>query len=126
MAKRKSAKSKNANRKIPGKSSKKSGRIRRTGRTKSHKVSKKSLSKALVKIYTIPTCPYCRMAKSFLASKKIRYVEMDVTSDPKYIRELKSRSGQLGVPVIDIGGRIVIGFDERRIRKLLKIYSKGH
>ena len=74
-----------------------------------------------VAIYTTPACVYCRMAKGFFAKNKIPYEEYDVVTDIKRRDELIQKSGQMGVPVIDIDGKIVVGFNERKMRELLGV-----
>ncbi len=72
-------------------------------------------------IYSTPWCTYCKMAKKFFEENKISYEEHDVASDIKMRDEMVKKTGQMGVPVIDIDGQIVIGFDQRRLKELLKI-----
>lgn len=74
-----------------------------------------------VTIYSTPTCVFCHMAKEYFKQHKVEYTEKDVTEDEKALHEMVSKSGQLGVPVIDIDGQITIGFDQPRIASLLKI-----
>ncbi len=74
-----------------------------------------------VVIFTTPTCAFCNAAKSYFRQKGIRFVDVDVSRDPAAARDMVRRSGQTGVPVIDIGGKIVIGFDKARINQLLGI-----
>ncbi len=81
----------------------------------------KSMSAPHVKMYSTPTCVYCNMAKAFFKKNNVKYIEADVASDLKAREEMFRKSGQMGVPVIDIGGQIVIGFDERTLRKLLHL-----
>ena len=78
--------------------------------------------KPKVKIYTTPTCPYCHAAKDFLREMKIRFVELDVSKDKKAAGEMIEKSGQIGVPVIDIDGEIIVGFDRESVKKALKIH----
>ncbi len=73
-----------------------------------------------VKIYTTPTCPYCEMAKQYFKSKNIEYEEVDVSSDIKGAREMIEKSGQIGVPVIEIDDKIIIGFNKAAIERALK------
>ncbi len=73
-----------------------------------------------VKIYTTPTCPWCKKAKEFLKQKKIKFTELDVSSNEKARDEMVKKSKQMGVPVIDIDGKIIIGFDQGAIEKALK------
>lgn len=74
-------------------------------------------------IFTTPTCGYCRMAKQYLRRNKIRFRDVDVSRDQAAARDLVRRSGQMGVPVLDIGGRIIVGFDKPQINQLLDIKS---
>jgi glutaredoxin-like YruB-family protein len=74
-----------------------------------------------VKVYSTAACPYCRMAKEFLEEKKIPFQNIDVGADRSALLEMREKSGQLGVPVIDINGTIIIGFDRDAIGKELGI-----
>ena len=74
-----------------------------------------------VKIYSTNFCPYCKMAKEFLKDKKIKFEEVNVQENPTAAREMIEKSGQTGVPVIEIDGKFVIGFDAEEIKKLLDI-----
>lgn len=74
-----------------------------------------------VKIYTTPTCVYCKMAKEFFKKNNVEYEELDVAKDVSARGEMVQKSGQMGVPVIDIGGKIIIGFDEPKIKEALGI-----
>jgi glutaredoxin-like YruB-family protein len=76
---------------------------------------------ANIKIYSTPTCPYCIKVKSYLDSKGIRYENFDVSNDKKKLDEMVKISGQMGVPVLDIDGKIVVGFDKEKIDSLLGI-----
>ena len=75
----------------------------------------------MVKIYSTPTCPWCKKAKAYLEEKGIAYEGVDVSSDEAAQKEMIEKSGQMGVPVLDIDGKIVIGFDKEKIDKLLNI-----
>ena len=72
-------------------------------------------------IYTTPTCTYCKMAKEFFEKNNISYEEKDVWQDEKARDEMIAKSNQLGVPVIDIEGDIVIGFNQNKLSELLAI-----
>ncbi len=74
---------------------------------------------AKVKIYSTPTCPYCKMAKAFLKENNIEFEDVDVSSNQTAAQEMISKSGQMGVPVLDINGQVVVGFDKARIKQLL-------
>jgi glutaredoxin 3 len=76
---------------------------------------------AQVNIYTTPTCVYCKMTKEFFKKNNVEYTEHDVTTDEKAREEMVQKSGQMGVPVIDIDGKTVVGFDEAGLKKLLDI-----
>jgi glutaredoxin-like YruB-family protein len=74
-----------------------------------------------VAVYSTSTCPWCTVAKNFLKEHKIAFQEFDVGRDRKAAEEMIEKSGQMGVPVIDINGKIIVGFNESKIRELLKI-----
>ncbi|MDO8493624.1 MAG: glutaredoxin domain-containing protein [bacterium] len=74
---------------------------------------------ATVKVYSTPWCTYCKMAKEYFGEKKIEYTDFDVSSDEKARNEMLTKSNQSGVPVIDIDGTLVVGFDKERINELL-------
>ncbi len=78
-------------------------------------------SKPKVTIYTTKTCPWCERAKEFFAEHKVTYEEKDVSNDDAAASEMIQKSGQMAVPVIDIDGKIIVGYDEQALRKLLKI-----
>lgn len=75
----------------------------------------------MIKVYSTPTCPYCTTLKNFLKEKSIEFEDIDVSKDQKVAQEMIDKSGQMGVPVADIDGEIVVGFDRERICQLLKI-----
>jgi glutaredoxin-like YruB-family protein len=68
-----------------------------------------------ITIYSTPTCGYCKMAKEYLKSKNIPFTDIDVSTDQKKAEEMISKSGQFGVPVIDVNGKLIIGFDKRKL-----------
>jgi glutaredoxin 3 len=74
-----------------------------------------------VTIYSTPTCHFCHAAKDFFTANKIEFVDYNVASDLTKRQEMIQKSGQMGVPVIDIGGELVVGFDEDRLRELLDV-----
>jgi len=74
---------------------------------------------AKITIYTTPTCAYCKMAKEYFKSKGLEWEEKNVATDIPAQQEMIAKSGQLGVPVIDIDGKIVVGFDRPRINQYL-------
>ncbi len=70
-------------------------------------------------IYTTPTCVWCKTAKKFFEENKIAYKEVDVAADSTKAEEMVRRSGQTSVPVIEIDGQMVVGFDKSTLQKLL-------
>lgn len=72
-----------------------------------------------VLVYSTATCPYCIRLKQFLAEKNIAYENFDVGADRVKADEMVRKSGQLGVPVIEIDGRIIVGFDRPKIQQAL-------
>ena len=73
-----------------------------------------------VTIYTTPTCSYCTMAKNWFKENGIRYTEHNVASNLRKADEMVKKSGQMGVPVLDVNGRIIVGFDKPKIESALK------
>jgi glutaredoxin-like YruB-family protein len=74
-----------------------------------------------VKVYGTPTCPYCIRAKQFLKENNINFENIDVSLDREAADEMVRRTGQMGVPVLEIGTEIIIGFDEDKIKEALGI-----
>jgi len=74
-----------------------------------------------VTIYSSPTCPHCHAAKEFLTKNKIKFTDKDVTANPEFAKEAQEKSKGTAVPVIEIDGQIVVGFDEGKISQLLKL-----
>ena len=75
----------------------------------------------MVKIYSTQTCPYCEMAKEYLKQNNINYENYDVSTDEKAQEEMINKSHQMGVPVIDIDGTIIVGFNKSEINKALNL-----
>lgn len=74
-----------------------------------------------ITIYTTPSCVFCRMAKDFFQANGVAYEEKNAALDAQAREELVQKSGQMGVPVIDIAGRIIVGFDEPALREALNL-----
>lgn len=74
-----------------------------------------------VTIYTTPTCVYCKMTKAFFKENNVQYEEKDVSVDRAAADEMIKKSGQMGVPVIDIDGQMLVGFDKEGLSRLLNI-----
>lgn len=72
-------------------------------------------------IYSTPTCTYCKMAKEYFKENGVAYEEHDVAADQERRKEMVDKSGQLGVPVIDIEGQIIVGFDKDTVAGMLGI-----
>lgn len=70
-------------------------------------------------VYSTPTCPWCIRVKQFLKENNILFLDWDVSVDKLAADEMVKKSGQMGVPVIDIDGQIIIGFDKEKIKQLL-------
>jgi glutaredoxin-like YruB-family protein len=70
-------------------------------------------------VFSTPTCTYCNMAKKYFRQNRVRFRDVDVSRDQAAARDMVRRSGQMGVPVIDIGGKIIVGFDKPKINQLL-------
>lgn len=73
-----------------------------------------------IKVYSTKTCPYCDMVKEFLKDKKVEFEEIDVGEDREAGREMVEKSGQMGVPVVEIDGKIIVGFNKLEIEKALE------
>jgi len=72
-----------------------------------------------VLVFTTPSCPWCHRAKAYLRQRGVRFREVDVSRDPAAARDLVRRTGQMGVPVVEIDGRPIVGFDKPQIDRLL-------
>ncbi len=72
-----------------------------------------------VKVYSTPTCPYCHKAKDFLNEKKVEFDDIDVAENQEAAKEMIEKSGQMGVPVLDIDGKIIVGFDQEALEEAL-------
>ncbi len=76
---------------------------------------------ANVTIYSTPSCTYCKMAKEFFTDNNVSFEEYNVASDLEKRKEMVEKSGQMGVPVIDIKGTVIVGFDQDKIKSALGI-----
>lgn len=74
-----------------------------------------------VKLYSTSSCPYCVALKGFLEENKVEFEEVDISQDEESMKMIVEKTGQMGVPVIDIDGQLVVGFDRQKIIELLKI-----
>lgn len=76
---------------------------------------------ANVKIYSTPTCPFCLRVKQYLKENNVAFEEFDVSNDRAKADEMIEKSGQMGVPVLDIDGELIVGFDKEAISKKLNL-----
>ncbi|MDA2935877.1 NrdH-redoxin [Patescibacteria group bacterium AH-259-L05] len=74
-----------------------------------------------VTIYTTPMCPYCHQEKEFFKANNIEFNDIDVSKDQEAARTMIEKTGQMGVPVTEIDGEFIVGFDEPRLREKLNI-----
>jgi glutaredoxin 3 len=73
-----------------------------------------------VAVYSTPSCPYCVMVKNFLKKKQVPFADYDVSRDQRRAEEMIRKSGQMGVPVVDVNGRILVGYRPAEIERALK------
>lgn len=76
---------------------------------------------AKIKVFSTPSCPYCVTLKEYLKEQGFEFEDIDVSQDKTALDEMVEKSGQMSVPVVDINGQIIIGFDKEKISKLLNI-----
>ena len=74
-----------------------------------------------VRVFSTQTCPYCVTLKEFLKDKNVSFKDIDVSFDAEAQKEIVEKTGQMGVPVIDIEGELIVGFDKEKIKKALGI-----
>ncbi len=75
----------------------------------------------MINIYSTPTCPYCHMVKDYLKGKGIEFNDYNVAEDQIKAQEMIEKSGQMGVPVVEIDNNIIVGFDKSEIDRLLNL-----
>ncbi|MFZ3074056.1 MAG: glutaredoxin domain-containing protein [Minisyncoccales bacterium] len=75
----------------------------------------------MIKIYSTPFCPYCSTLKDYLKEKKVEFTDVDVSENEKERDEMIELSGQIGVPVVNVDGKIIVGFDKGQIDEVLKL-----
>ncbi len=78
-------------------------------------------SQPKVIIFSTPTCSFCNLAKRYFKEKNIRFTNVDVSRDQSAARDMMRRTGQMGVPVILINNKAVVGFDKNKINQMLNI-----
>lgn len=79
-----------------------------------------------VTIYTTPTCVYCRQAKSYFKQEGIEYEEKDVSTSREALDEMVDKTGQMGVPVIDVSGHVMVGYNQQAFEDLLRHMEGEH
>jgi len=75
-------------------------------------------------VYSTKTCPYCVIAKRYLSEKGVKYADYDVGADQARAFEMMTKTGQMGVPVLDINGSVIVGFDRMAIDRALASNAK--
>lgn len=76
-----------------------------------------------VKVYSTPTCGYCRMVKNYLNERNIKFTDYNIANDQRKAEEMIHKTNQTGVPVIDFNGKIILGFDREKLDRLINIYK---
>ncbi len=71
-------------------------------------------------MYTTPSCTYCKKAKDYFREKHIPFTEYNVAQDMRRAEEMMRKSGQMGVPVLDVNGKVIVGFNQPEIEKALR------
>lgn len=74
-----------------------------------------------VRVFSTSTCPWCNVAKQFLKDSHVEFEEVDVSADPHAAQEMVRKSGQRGVPVIEIDGKMIVGFNKEALKKALAL-----
>jgi len=74
-----------------------------------------------VRVFSTPTCPWCKKAKEFLQQNNVEFKDLDVAADTDARNEMMEKSGQMGVPVIDIDGQIILGYDVEKMKQALNL-----
>lgn len=72
-----------------------------------------------IKVYSTPTCPYCKLVKEFLEEKKKEFQDINVAADPAAANEMVKLSGQMGVPVVDIDGQVIVGWNKDALEEAI-------
>ena len=72
-------------------------------------------------VYSTPTCPYCKLVKKFLTKHDVAFTDIDVSADDGAAHDMIKKTGQLGVPVVEIDGKTIVGYDEDALEKALRI-----
>ncbi|MDA3950035.1 MAG: glutaredoxin domain-containing protein [Spirochaeta sp.] len=73
-----------------------------------------------VTVYTTPTCSFCNKVKKYLKQNRVTFKEHNIARDKRKAEEMVKKSGQMGVPVLDVHGKIIVGFDVNKIEQALR------
>lgn len=74
----------------------------------------------MITLYSTPTCPYCKLVKEFLVEQKLAFTELDVSMDNDAIQRMVKLSGQMGVPVVDVNGQVIVGWNKNALEEVIK------
>jgi glutaredoxin 3 len=74
-----------------------------------------------VTVYSTPSCGYCRKLKDYFKENRVKFSDYNVAEDLRRAEEMVNKSGQMGVPVVDINGTVIVGFNKAQIDKALKL-----
>lgn len=77
-----------------------------------------------ITLYSTPSCPYCKLVKEYLKEQNIAFTEMDVSQDNDAIQKMVKLSGQMGVPVVDINGQIIVGWNKNALEEVIKVQQQ--
>ena len=77
-----------------------------------------------ITIYSTPTCPYCKLTKDYLKEMGIPFADVDVAANPTAANDMVKKSGQMGVPVIDVDGQIIVGWNKSALEEVLSLKKK--
>ena len=79
----------------------------------------------IVKVYSTPTCPYCKLLKEHLTEKHVEFTDINVADNSAAANEMVKLSGQMGVPVVDINGQIIVGWNKEAVEEALAASKNG-
>ncbi|MFA6428884.1 MAG: glutaredoxin domain-containing protein [Patescibacteria group bacterium] len=77
-----------------------------------------------IKVYSTPTCPYCKLVKEYLKEQGLPFQDVDVAADPSAAKEMVKISGQMGVPVVDVDGQIIVGWNKEALEEIVSVRAK--
>ncbi|MCX6769334.1 MAG: glutathione S-transferase N-terminal domain-containing protein [Candidatus Micrarchaeota archaeon] len=83
-------------------------------------IDERTIASPKITVYSTSTCPYCVMAKRYLKEKGLEFEDVDISQDKSRAAEMFSKSGQMGIPVLDINGKIIVGFDRTAIENAVR------